>query len=130
MMMEKKELFTGLSHIGIPTGNIDETIRFFEKFGFEIWWRKEDPASPVAFLRRGTCVIETYASDVCALANGAVDHIAVDVTDIEAAYQYALSEGYQALEGQITFLPFFENGVRFFTILGPNHEKLEFSQKL
>lgn len=28
----------------------------------------------------------------------------------------------------VSFLPFFENGVRFFTIIGPNSEKIEFNQ--
>ena len=26
-------------------------------------------------------------------------------------------------------LPFWERGVKYFTILGPNHEKLEFNQR-
>ena len=30
----------------------------------------------------------------------------------------------------VHFLPFWENGVKFFTIEGPNKEKIEFSQYL
>ena len=30
----------------------------------------------------------------------------------------------------VHFLPFWENGVKFFTIEGPNKEKVEFSQYL
>ena len=32
--------------------------------------------------------------------------------------------------GEIHFLPFWDNGVHFFTIEGPNKEKVEFSQYL
>ena len=35
-----------------------------------------------------------------------------------------------AMQDEIHFLPFWDNGVRFFTIKGPNEEKIEFSQFL
>ena len=38
--------------------------------------------------------------------------------------------GYELLDDAVRFLPFWARGVRFFTILGPNGEKVEFSQKL
>ena len=34
------------------------------------------------------------------------------------------------IKDTIHFLPFWENGVKFFTIEGPNKEKVEFSQYL
>ena len=34
------------------------------------------------------------------------------------------------MEGEIHFLPFRENGVKYFTIEGSNKEKVEFSQYL
>ena len=34
------------------------------------------------------------------------------------------------LQDEIHFLPFWDKGVRFFTIKGPNEEKIEFSQFL
>lgn len=130
-MNNKNTLFKGLQHIGIPTADMDKTIAFYELFGFrKIWSSFNSPTDQVAFLECGSCVIETYYAEKPALLNGAVDHIAMDVSDIEKAYEYALSNDYEALEKQITFLPFFDNGVRYFTILGPNHEKLEFNQKL
>lgn len=61
---------------------------------------------------------------------GAVDHIALNVTDIEEIYEIAKKRKYCILDDGIQFLPFWENGVRFFTIFGPNKEKIEFSQYL
>lgn len=61
---------------------------------------------------------------------GAVDHIAIDVKDVERVYELINGEGLNTTKDQINFLPFWEKGVRFFTIEGPNHEKIEFSQIL
>ena len=38
--------------------------------------------------------------------------------------------GYDTEDTAINFLPFFEKGVKFFTIIGPNREKVEFNQYL
>lgn len=130
-MKDIHELVLGLQHLGIPTADVQKTIDFYAKFGFEITWQRSEPAEDrVAFLKCGSCVIETYYCASPAMANGAADHIALDVSDIEAVYAYVQELGFKALEGHITDLPFFENGVRYFTILGPNHEKLEFNQIL
>ena len=63
-------------------------------------------------------------------AIGAIEHVAIDVTDIEKIYEEICNKGLNTLNDEIHFLPFWENGVRFFTIMGPNHEKIEFSQRL
>ena len=55
---------------------------------------------------------------------------ALDVKDIEEIYQYINQAGLNTTQDSIHFLPFWENGVRFFTIEGPNKEKIEFSQYL
>ena len=54
----------------------------------------------------------------------------LDVTDIERVYAEVSNLGYHELEEGIQFLPFWNHGVRFFTIQGPNSEKVEFSQML
>ena len=51
-------------------------------------------------------------------------------TDLEEIYQYINEAGLNTTQDSIHFLPFWENGVRFFTIKGPNKEKIEFSQYL
>ena len=130
-MKNFSELINGLQHIGLPTSDVQKTIDFYASLGFEVAWENRKPAKErVAFLKKGSCVMETYYSEAPAMTVGSVDHVALDVTDIDAAYEAAKALGYTALEGQITFLPFFANGVRFFTILGPNREKVEFNQYL
>ena len=64
------------------------------------------------------------------MKSGAIDHIAIDVTDVEAAYALAQEQGLQIVSNGIEALPFWEKGVRFFIVLGPNQERVEFNQYL
>ena len=123
---------TGIQHIGIPTNDIEKTIKFYRNLGFEIAFQtiNEEANEKVAFLKLITLVIETYENKLAKLTNGAIDHVAIDVKDIEAVYQYIEEKQMNTTKDEIHFLPFWENGVRFFTIEGPNKEKIEFSQYL
>lgn len=123
---------TGVQHIGIPTNDIEKTIEFYKNLGFEIAFQtiNEEADEKVAFLKLKTLVIETYENKQAKLTNGSIDHVAIDVKDIEEVYQYIEEKQMNTTKDEIHFLPFWENGVRFFTIEGLNKEKIEFSQYL
>ena len=108
------------------------TIAFYEKLGFEIAFRTVNEAADekVAFLKLGTLAIETYENKAAALKPGAIDHVAIDVKTIEKVHEMSPGAGLNTTQDEVHFLPFWENGVRFFTIEGPNKEKVEFSQYL
>jgi lactoylglutathione lyase len=127
-----KDHVKGLQHLGLPTNDIEKTIAFYAGLGFEVAHRTIDkPANvPVAFLRLKNVTIETYQNNEAAMANGAIDHIALDVDDVDAVFKEISKGGYTMLHKEVQFLPFWEHGVRFFTIEGPNHEKIEFGQML
>ncbi len=116
----------------IPTNDIEMTIAFYEKLGFEIAFRTVNEAADekVAFLKLGTLAIETYENKAAALKPGAIDHVAIDVKNIEKVHEMITGAGLNTTQDEVHFLPFWENGVRFFTIEGPNKEKVEFSQYL
>ena len=126
MEMKLKEQLSGIQHVGIPTNDIKKTIRFYETLGFEVAFQtvNEEADEKVAFLKLNTLVIETYENKAAKMEAGAIDHIAIDVKDIEKVY------GLNTTKDTVHFLPFWENGVKFFTIEGPNKEKVEFSQYL
>ena len=128
--MSLKEQINGLQHIGVPTKNMEETIAFYGKLGFEIAFETVNDGDRVVFLKFGSLVIETYESKDATMKSGAIDHIAIDVKDIEKTYELINQEGLNSTQDTIHFLPFWENGVKFFTIEGPNKEKVEFSQYL
>ena len=120
---------TGLQHIGIPTQDIQASERFYTGLGFKVAHRNRAGSGNVVFLRLGDLVVEIWEGDVTG-RTGAVDHIAINVTDIDAVFRTLSEAGCAAIEGGVQSLPFWERGVRYFTILGPNAEKLEFIQIL
>jgi len=127
-----QDFVTGIQHFGIPTDDIEKTIAFYCGLGFQVAFRTINKSAneQVAFLRLKNLTIETYETHCASNKAGAVDHIALDVSDINAVFQEVKAGGYLLLDKEIQFLPFWENGVRFFTIEGPNAEKIEFSQML
>ena len=126
--MAFSKIATGLQHIGVPTNDIERTLAFYTALGFEVAHRADNKGEQVAFLRLGDLTIETYQNFRAVGAAGAVDHIAINVTDVDEARRIADEMRLEVIEeGE---LPFWDNGVRYFTILGPNREKLEFNQYL
>lgn len=130
--MDLKNYSTGIQHIGIPTNDIEKTIAFYKELGFETALQtiNKEADEKVAFLKLKTFVIETYENKAAKFESGAIDHVAIDVNDIEEVYQYISKKKLNTTNDTIHFLPFWKNGVRFFTIEGPNMEKIEFSQYL
>ena len=101
-----------------------------EKLGFEVVHEKTVDGLPFAFLQMGTMMVETYETKEAAMAAGAIDHVAIDVSDVEAVYAWINEIGMNNTNDVINFLPFWENGFKYFKIDGPNKEVIEFGQIL
>lgn len=131
----------GLQHIGLPVTDLERSKAFYGGLGFVEVMRTELPqasdAVQVAMMHHEGLTIELYQleqEERQAIANrsdGHFDHIALDVINIEQAYQEICVAGLEILEEDApVFLPFWEHGVRFFTVRGPDGEKVEFNQIL
>lgn len=120
----------GLQHIGLPVRDMTKTLVFYQKIGFSVLWRTELNDAPVCFLRGLGITVEAYESTEIAGRAGAVDHIALNVRDIEAAFKSVRELGLLPEGECVHTLPFFERGVRYFTVAGPDAEKIEFNQIL
>jgi catechol 2,3-dioxygenase-like lactoylglutathione lyase family enzyme len=120
-----KDYTNGIQHIGLPTNDMAATLGFYQKLGFEVVHEKQIDCR-VCFLKLGSLVIEAYENGQALMKAGALDHIAIDCTDINACRAEAERAGLEptALES----LPFWEKGVKFFKIAGPNHETIEFCE--
>lgn len=58
-----------------------------------------------------------------------VQHVGIPTTDIEASFAEAQKLGLNFAEGSIQHIDtFWSNGIRYFNVLGPNHEVIEFCQ--
>lgn len=129
--MENKYGIVGVAHIGLPTNDIEKTIEFYESLGFEVILKtyNEKAKEKVAFLQIQNYCIETFENGQAAMTDGAYQHVALDVEDIEAMFQKICKNGFDVITDGIEELPFWENGVKFFMIKGPNAERIEFCQK-
>ncbi len=125
-----KDRIRAMQHIGLPTNDMAKTIAFYESLGFEIATRHDNGGVDVVFLTLGDICVETYENGEAVGVHGAIDHICLDVDDIEKTWEEAKAMGLQIIDSEIQSLPFWKNGVRFFNVLGPNHEKVEFGQIL
>lgn len=129
--MDIKDFTTGVQHIGIPTDDIEKTIEFYHALGFETTLRTINGTEEVAFLQFHNLTIETYQNRQAKMEYGDIDHIAIDVKDIENLFNVVKEAGtFKMLDRQVNSLPLWKNGVKFFTIEGPNREKIEFCEKL
>lgn len=128
--MKIKDYCSGIQHIGIPTNDIEKTKAFFKDLGFEIAYSTVNDGEKVAFLRIGNLTIETWQNGQAAMKWGSIDHISLDVKDVEELFHVVEKKGYKSLEGHVCSLPYWESGVKYFTIEGPNKEKIEFCEML
>lgn len=129
-MMKISDFVTGVQHIGLPTNDMKATEAFYLGLGFEKIYETMNGKERVCFFQMGTVVFESYENGCAAERYGAIDHISLNVTDVEKVYALVTARGEKVVSNGIEQLPFFKNGVRFFTIEGPNKEKLEFNQYL
>lgn len=129
--MKFTEHINGLQHVGIPAVDLDETAAFLVSMGFEITRREVQPnRQPVVFMRLKDLVLEVYQTSDSIESSGKINHLALDVKGIHDLYNGLTANGWTALEGNVCFLPFWDNGIVYFTIQGPGELRLEFCQKL
>lgn len=129
--MELQNYVTGIQHIGLPTNSMEKTLEFYTGLGFEVAYQTVSPSgNKVAFLTLKNLTIETFENHAAPGVSGAINHVCLDVTDVDAAFKAAKEKNYDIKEDEVKSLPFWENGVRFFNIVGPNSETVEFCQKL
>lgn len=121
---------TDFQHSGMPAKDLDETIEFYTtKLGFEVAGIFHNGENRCAFLRYGHLTIETWEGDPAPGITGAINHWAFNTPDIEAAWTNARELGLSIKEHEIQSIPtFWDNGIRYFNVTGPNGETIEFCQ--
>ena len=129
-----------LQHIGIPILNIETSQAFYERLGFKVamqsTFRHQGAQGKVTMMQLKDIIIELYQmpepelSSIKQRTAGHIDHIAFDVDDIEETFALLKKEGFAVVEETPVFLNFWQKGCRYFYILGPDGERLEFCQIL
>jgi lactoylglutathione lyase len=130
-----------LQHVGIPVTDIATSKLFYESLGFtdvmSTTFELEGEQGKVSMMQLKGMIIELYQmpkshlEEVRSRSNGHVDHIAFDVDDVDTVFQKLKNAGYRIVEDSPVHLPtFWSKGCRYFMILGPDGERLEFNQIL
>lgn len=130
-----------LQHIGIPVTDIKISEAFYERLGFKnvmpsTFEFNGEKGGIVAMMKLKSMIVELYQmpkSELLKVKNrqdGHIDHVAFDVDDIENTFQLLKKEGFNVLEEAPVYLAFWEKGCKYFNILGPDGERLEFNQIL
>lgn len=132
-----KNIMKGLAHIGVPCANLEKTIKFYEGLGFVSAAKTENlNGYHVAMLENNGCILELYESTdeaekkaVRQRSDGHVDHIALCVEDLDRAFAYCSAEGYTLVTDGIESTDIWSpKKCRYFTVLGTNGERVEFSE--
>lgn len=129
-----------LQHVGIPVTDLVVSEAFYMRLGFNKVMRApfdmEDEKGTCSMMKNGSIIIELYQmpetklEEIRKRKDGHIDHIAFDVTDINSTFSILKKAGFHVIEEEPVFLSFWENGCKYFNILGPDGERLEFNQIL
>ena len=125
-----------LDHIGLACSDVEANVKWYQDvLGYQVIWKGKSATTGrnVYFIKSGYNVYEMYQpNNLPEAVQGKIDHIAFVSYDIEADYQFALDAGYQictngieGAEGRFT-----KRGVKWFKILSPTGEQVEFQQIL
>ena len=129
-----------IQHIGLPVTALKISEAFYEKLGFAnvmaSGFDDRGGRGSVAMMHRGGMILELYQmpeAELQAIRNrkdGHIDHIAFDVDSIEDTFRALKDAAFSVVEEEPVFLPFWKNGCKYFNVLGPDGERLEFNQIL
>lgn len=129
-----------IQHIGVPVTNVSNSQAFYERLGFanamQAGFDEAGERGTCVMMQRDSMVIELYQlpesglEQIRSRSNGHIDHVAFDVPDIDAAFAVIKSAGFEIAEQEPVFLQFWANGCKYFNIIGPDGERLEFNQIL
>jgi catechol 2,3-dioxygenase-like lactoylglutathione lyase family enzyme len=130
-----------IQHIGIPVSDITVSEIFYERLGFKnvmasTFEHDGEKGGLVAMMKKNDMIVELYQMPKNELAqirkrkDGHIDHLAFDVSDVETTFNLLKTNGFHVLEAAPVFLAFWKKGCKYFNILGPDGERLEFNQIL
>ena len=122
--------FDDLQHIGMPTDDLKATVAFWEKLGFKKLgeFDTDDHGNEVVFMQYNHLTLEIWTGDGAVRKTGAINHISLNTKDADAAFKAAKAEGFKLKDDEVQHLDFWDKGIKFFNIEGPNAETIEFCE--
>jgi len=123
-----QEGLLGLAHIGIYTKDIDTSVSFYEKLGFELIGTG-NPGAKLAFVSLGTCIIELIQpadlKRLEGLTGGIIPHFAIECQNIEAVVEKYKTMGIIPQEASVSTSDKVMDGIKNIFFVGPSGERIE-----
>jgi lactoylglutathione lyase len=114
----------GLHHTGIYVSNLERSVAFYQDvFGLEVADRLSFGGEKIAFLRVGSSRLELIETDAPVRQTGVVDHIALEIADLDSLVQRLREHGVRLLDQTPIAVP--ELDARILFCLGPDAERIE-----
>lgn len=140
MERQLSDLINYLQHVGIPATDIIASEIFYNRLGFskvmQSTFDEEGESGTCIMLKNKDIILELYQlpekklEEISRRKDGHIDHITFDVDDIDVAFHAIKNASFTVVEEKPVFLPFWANGCKYFNIIGPDGERLEFNQIL
>jgi lactoylglutathione lyase len=132
--------FNDIQHVGIPVTDLKRSKSFYESLGFKdvmsSTFFSNGQTGYASMMKRGQAIMELYQlpeseiNEIGGLKDGHINHITFDVSDVDKAFLELKDNGFDIIEEAPVFLDFWEKGCKYFNVLGPDGERLEFNQIL
>lgn len=114
----------------MPTDDLKATVAFWEKLGFKKLgeFDTDDQGNEVVFMQYNHLTLEIWTGEGAVRKTGAINHISLNTKDADAAFKAAKAEGFKLKDSEVQHLDFWDKGIKFFNIEGPNAETIEFCE--
>lgn len=140
MTNQSAKLINSIQHIGIPVTDVVASEAFYKRLGFanvmQAPFEEDGQPGTCVMMQNKSIIIELYQlpahklHEIGSRKDGHIDHITFDVDDIDVAFATLKNDSFKIVEEAPVFLSFWQKGCKYFNILGPDGERLEFNQIL
>jgi lactoylglutathione lyase len=116
----------GLHHAGVHVSDLGRSADFYRAvFGFDqsVAWRLRLGAEVIVFLHAGDARLELIADGLGNRKTGAIDHVALEVDNLDRWLIRLREQGVQLLDDAPIEVP--QLGARILFCLGPDGERIE-----
>jgi catechol 2,3-dioxygenase-like lactoylglutathione lyase family enzyme len=118
----------GLHHAAVHVANLERSIVFYrDVFGLPLAERLTLGTEQLAFLRAADSRIELIADGMTSRGTGVVDHLALEVNDLDAWGPRLRELGVRVLDAAPVDVP--QLGARILFCLGPDGERIELFER-
>jgi lactoylglutathione lyase len=140
MTNQTANLINCIQHIGIPVTDVAASEAFYKRLGFanvmQAPFLEDGQTGTCVMMKNKSVIIELYQlpehklQEIRNRKDGHIDHITFDVADIDVAFSALKNDSFQIVADAPVFLSFWQKGCRYFNVIGPDGERLEFNQIL